>query len=81
MQLHRVALGVVSLVGFCLAGCSSGSAGNPPGLANPASVYCVEQGGEVDIVDETDGEVGYCNLPDGTRVEEWELYRSRESAP
>ncbi len=81
MNLHRAAVVVVSSVGFGLAGCSSSSAGNPPGLANPASVSCVEQGGEVDIVDEPDGQVGYCNLPDGTRVEEWELYRSADSAP
>ena len=46
------------------------------GLANPASVFCVEQGGTVEIVDEADGQVGYCNLPDGTRVEEWEYFRS-----
>jgi putative hemolysin len=44
------------------------------GLANPASVFCEEQGGTVEIVDETDGQVGYCNLPDGTRVEEWEYF-------
>ena len=81
VNLHRAAVAVVFSVGFGLVGCSSSSAGNPPGLANPASVYCVEQGGEVDIVDETDGQVGYCNLPDGTRVEEWELYRSSDSAP
>ncbi len=48
-----------------------------PELANPASEYCVEQGGEVDIVDEVDGQVGYCELPDGRRIEEWELYRSQ----
>jgi len=81
MRFHCVVLVAVGLVGTGLAGCSSGSASNPPGLANPASVYCVEQGGEVDIVEETDGEVGYCNLPDGSRVEEWELYRSRDSSP
>ena len=46
------------------------------GLANPASVFCVEQGGTVEIVDEADGQVEYCNLPDGTRVEEWEYFRS-----
>ena len=48
------------------------------GLANPASVYCEEQGGTVEIVDEPDGQVGYCNLPDGTRVEEWEYFRSQD---
>jgi putative hemolysin len=47
------------------------------GIANPASEFCVSQGGEVEIVTEDDGEVGYCILPDGTRVEEWEYYRSQ----
>ena len=27
-----------------------------PGIANPASEYCVEQGGEVEIVDEAGGD-------------------------
>lgn len=48
-------------------------------MANPASVYCVEQGGQVDIVDEGGGQVGYCELPDGRRIEEWEYYRSQTS--
>ena len=48
-------------------------------IANPASVYCEEQGGTVEIVDETDGQVGYCVLPDGTRIEEWEFFRSSTS--
>ncbi|MFM8855947.1 MAG: DUF333 domain-containing protein [Actinomycetota bacterium] len=46
-------------------------------IANPASVFCVEQGGTLEIVDEADGQVGYCTLPDGTRIEEWEYYRSQ----
>lgn len=45
-------------------------------LANPASVYCVDQGGTLEIVQEDGGDVGYCNLPDGTRIEEWEYYRT-----
>ena len=48
------------------------------GLANPASVFCVEQGGTLEIVDEADGQVGYCNLPDGQRIEEWEYYRANQ---
>ena len=51
-------------------------AGSAAGLANPASVFCVDQGGTVDIVDEADGQVGYCVLPDGTRVDEWEYFRT-----
>ncbi len=49
----------------------------PTGIANPASVYCEKQGGTVELVDESDGQRGYCNLPDGTRIEEWEYYRSQ----
>lgn len=46
-------------------------------IANPASEYCVAQGGTVEIVDEAGGQVGYCNLPDGSRVEEWEYFRAQ----
>lgn len=45
-------------------------------IANPASEYCVSQGGTVEIVDKAEGQFGYCNLPDGRRIEEWEFYNS-----
>jgi putative hemolysin len=44
------------------------------GLPNPASVYCVEQGYELRIVDEPDGQVGMCVFPDGTQCEEWSFF-------
>jgi putative hemolysin len=55
---------------------SPDTTGSGQELANPASVFCVEQGGTVEIVDEADGQVGYCNLPDGTSVDEWEYFRA-----
>jgi uncharacterized protein len=74
----------VSMVVLALAGSAAcGSDAEPSettsdvGIANPASVFCVEQGGTVEIVDEAAGQVGYCNLPDGTRIEEWEYFRSQ----
>ncbi|KAF0806861.1 putative hemolysin [Alcanivorax xiamenensis] len=48
----------------------------PTGMANPASQYCEQVGGELEIRDEQNGQVGYCHLPDGRVVEEWALYRS-----
>ncbi|MGZ4763867.1 MAG: DUF333 domain-containing protein, partial [Ilumatobacteraceae bacterium] len=39
--------------------------------------FCVKQGGKVEIVDAATGQVGYCNLPDGTRVEEWAYFRAQ----
>lgn len=46
------------------------------GMANPASVYCQKVGGKVRIHKESNGEVGYCHLPNGQVVEEWKLYRA-----
>lgn len=47
----------------------------PVQLANPASTYCASLGGELDIEKQAEGEVGYCSLPSGERIEEWSLYR------
>lgn len=60
-----------------LAGCeTSQPESNSVGMANPASVYCVEQGGTVEIREGPNGQTGYCHLPDGSIVEEWELFRA-----
>lgn len=45
-------------------------------IANPASVYCVQQGGKVEIVRTDKGDVGWCVLPDGRRIEEWAFFRA-----
>ncbi|MGG4603469.1 DUF333 domain-containing protein [Paenalcaligenes sp. Me131] len=45
------------------------------GMANPASVYCVDMGGTVSNQDQPGGQVGICTLPDGSVAEEWELFR------
>ncbi|MEW5421769.1 DUF333 domain-containing protein [Amorphus sp. 3PC139-8] len=45
------------------------------GLANPASVYCTEQGGELVPVTTAAGQSNDCVLPSGERIDEWELYR------
>ena len=43
---------------------------------NPASIYCEENGGTLDIrEDDTGGQVGYCVFPDGSECEEWAFYR------
>lgn len=49
------------------------------GMANPASVYCIQQGGTLEIVKDKDGnEIGMCRFPDGSVKEEWDFYRSQE---
>lgn len=49
-------------------------------IANPASEFCEEQGGTVEIVtDDAGNESGICRLPDGTDIDEWEYYRQYHS--
>ena len=47
----------------------------PVGMASPASVYCGQLGGKLQIVQAVGGETGWCTLPGGERVEEWVLFR------
>jgi hypothetical hemolysin len=44
-------------------------------MANPASVYCEEHGGESILVRSKKGDFGICRFKDGTAMEEWEYYR------
>ena len=45
-------------------------------MPNPASEFCVKQGGKLEIKKDKDGgEYGMCHLPDGTIVEEWAYFR------
>ncbi|TCK01774.1 putative hemolysin [Volucribacter psittacicida] len=50
------------------------------GIANPASVYCEQQGGKSTIsVNEEGSEYGLCILPNGKQVDEWDFYRQQQS--
>jgi putative hemolysin len=49
----------------------------PPGLPNPASQYCLDQGYQLDIRTAADGsQAGYCIFPDGTECDEWAFFRN-----
>lgn len=45
------------------------------GMANPASVFCGDQGGKLEIRHTAEGDTGYCLFPDGSECEEWAFYR------
>ena len=48
----------------------------PAGIPNPASQYCEEQGGKVDLRTNEDGSVtGFCIFEDGSECEEWAFFR------
>ncbi len=46
-------------------------------MPNPASVYCEEHGGTLEIREDpaTGGQVGYCLFADGSECEEWAFFR------
>lgn len=76
MNLCRFMIAMASLP---LAACALQPTDPPPapkvGMANPASVYCQQLGGKSVIVKEAAGGRGVCHLPDGTVIDEWELFR------
>jgi putative hemolysin len=46
------------------------------GMANPASVYCLQRGGQLEISSRPGGgEVGICVSPRGDECEEWSFLR------
>lgn len=46
------------------------------GLANPASVFCVNNGGRLEIrTDSNGGQAGFCVFKDNTECDEWTYFR------
>ena len=83
MSWKRTMLAVAALLAFALLATACGGDDEEEeqsGLPNPASAFCEEQGGTVDIRDEAGGQVGYCVFDDGSECEEWAFYRG-ECAP
>ena len=81
MNLHASSMWVI-VVPLLIAVQTSSSAkqthspGGDAGLANPASVNCVDKlRGKLRIVTTAKGQVGYCHLRDGRVCEEWALFR------
>lgn len=67
------------LIAVFMASCSStpkvNFASSKIGMPNPASIYCADQGGELRIMKNTEGEMGICFFEDGSHCEEWVYYR------
>ncbi len=65
---------------FLLVSCERKRATPTPNaeIANPASVYCQEHGGKLDIrTDASGGQVGICVFPDSSECEEWAYFRGQ----
>ena len=76
MITYRCALLAMFLL---LTGCASRDAVGREriGMANPASVYCVQSGYRLEIRTGADGgQHGVCLFPDGAECEEWAFFRN-----
>lgn len=47
----------------------------PKQIPNPASTYCFENGGKIEMSQSDAGVQGICVFPDGSKCEEWQYYR------
>jgi putative hemolysin len=79
-------LGIILIIAFFI-GCSGvpDKGINKPdrkaGIANPASVNCINKGGRLSIRKGVDGgEYGICIFEDNSQSEEWALFRGECSA-
>lgn len=76
---EKLVLGMTAVV-IILTACESlsnkmaGRSSHNIGMANPASQYCISQGGQLKIEKTKDGEQGICTLKNGEVIEEWELF-------
>jgi inhibitor of cysteine peptidase len=78
MKLWIVVLVLVGAMVLAACGGTDTTQESPlsPGIANPASQYCEEQGYKVEIRTAADGsQAGYCIFDDGTECEEWAFQR------
>ncbi|MEM1535924.1 MAG: DUF333 domain-containing protein [Candidatus Pacearchaeota archaeon] len=44
-------------------------------ISNPASVYCIQNNGTLEIRENEKGQYGVCIFPDGSECEEWAYYK------
>ncbi|MGR3808639.1 putative hemolysin [Pasteurella testudinis] len=62
-----------------LAACASEPNAPIIGAANPASEYCIQQGGKLEMRQDQNGnQYALCHLPDGRVIEEWAFFRSQK---
>jgi putative hemolysin len=67
---------VLAVVYFYLVAAKKPPVSQPAAIANPASVYCQEQGGVSEIRTNPDGsQTGFCIFPDNSECDEWAFYR------
>lgn len=74
MKIRSTLLVILFLL--ILSACNSPISDTKNDIANPASVYCNEQGYKLDIRNNSDGsQYGVCVFNDTSECDEWKYYR------
>ncbi|MGV8171466.1 MAG: DUF333 domain-containing protein [Candidatus Woesearchaeota archaeon] len=72
--MNKILIGILLIGAVLLTACTKSPADGAQ-LANPASEFCVDNGGTLDIRTAEDGsQIGYCVIG-GEECEEWALFR------
>ncbi len=77
-MVHFVIVGLCVFALGLTAACGPRPGGATPqvGLPNPASVFCEQNGGKLDLkTDSSGGVAGVCVFPDGSECDEWAYFR------
>jgi len=85
MPIQPGHLGILAFVAVLTTSCQPAAVPSAtpamPGTANPASVFCEEHGGRLEIrEDPSGGQMGICVFADGSECNEWAYFRG-ECAP
>ena len=75
MRVTRTVAGSLILLVLLVPACSDDDDQSTIGLPNPASVYCEEQGGTIEMRQGAEGVSGVCVFEDGSECEEWAFFR------
>jgi uncharacterized protein len=78
-MFRKVSFALFLLIGIALSASCSPAQTSPtpePNMPNPASVYCEQHVGKLEIVTAADGsQSGICIFPDGSKCDEWAYFR------
>ncbi|MFL7791590.1 MAG: DUF333 domain-containing protein, partial [Anaerolineae bacterium] len=66
---------MLTLSTLVVSGCVVSTPTPDTGIANPASVYCEEQGYTLESRTDESGTYGVCIFPDGSECDEWAYFR------
>ena len=72
-----LSIGMILLTACNLVSANGNKSQSGANMPNPASVFCEDNGGKLEIRTAEDGsQSGVCNFPDGSECDEWAFYRS-----